>query len=636
MSRTVRCMLFIMLVAASTASAQSWPDPNAHHVVPYLTSGLTHGPCLGAPTATSVRVWVRTREPGPFEVLYATELPLGSDRPSVSGQTSGASDNTGVVQLTDLQPNTRYYYAVRVGDELADLRIDYHDNWPRFRTLPDESACPVAEYNPRGLFNFGFSIGCCASQDPVRSGGQYTSPPAFDTLLEQYGDEIAFHVMNGDTTYEERRDGTREGIRANYRLYWQRGRSWSRLLRNVPTLFTYDDHEIGWDIHGCGEVGLGAGKWLIRDPGTSVWNEYCGWASYPSPVHGRVHLGRAEVTEGSPDLLDPRADFTRLDLATASTLHIDPYTPKMEGTRIVHRPARQFDKNAGVYQIERIVDAHTLRLDRPARTDSAVSYSIGTHHWYQWQVANCHFFALDTRGERTRPNFADYDDPQRSILGQKQKQWLLEGVRQSSADFIFIISPDPFVIYHTAYHVNPQRGGVPKGDGFSSFVHEREELIEALDQLDKPVLVFTGDVHASASVQVTDNVWEMMCGPMGSTNHPLGTCGGGTMPLGGQWNSQGRPVRVKWIGTFPDNVTYARLRQPYFAVVQVNNVTPSPRPEGAGYQWMAFDAPQVVVRWHDGYSGRLVYAEGISALVEKKTSEAQQKETQANTDSHEP
>ena len=87
------------------------------------------------------------------------------------------------------------------------------------------------------------------------------------------------------------------------------------------------------------------------------------------------------------------------------------------------------------------------------------------------------------------------------------------------------------------------------------------------------------------------------------------------MPLAGDWNSQGRPVCIKWIGTFPDNVNYSRLRQPYFAVIQVNNVTPSPRPEGVGYQWFAFDAPQVVVRWHDGYTGRLVYAEGISSLI---------------------
>ena len=30
--------------------------------------------------------------------------------------------------------------------------------------------------------------------------------------------------------------------------------------------------------------------------------------------------------------------------------------------------------------------------------------------------------------------------------------------------------------------------------------------------------------------------------------------------------------------------------------------------------WTAYDSPQVVVRFHDGYTGKLVYAEGISLV----------------------
>ena len=130
-------------------------------------------------TETGVRIWIRTKEPTEFEVLYGTQLPLDSSSPKVAGRTEAAADNTGVVQLDGLQPDTRYYYAVRIGEHLADLRLDYHDRWPSFRTLPDASACTDPQHNPRGLFNYSFSIGCCASQDPVRSGGQYTSPPTF-------------------------------------------------------------------------------------------------------------------------------------------------------------------------------------------------------------------------------------------------------------------------------------------------------------------------------------------------------------------------------------------------------------------------------------------------------------------------
>jgi len=599
--------LVLVIAGGGAAGGQSWPDPVAHEVLPYTTAGLTHGPCLGQPGSTGMKVWLRTAKPSPFEIVFDTKTPLTASSPKVAGKTDPQADNTGVATLTGLQPNTRYFYGVRINGHLADLRVDASDPWPSFRTLPDESTCPDPKNNPRGLFNFAFSIGCCASQDPIRSGGQYASPPAFDTLLRQYGDDIAFHFMNGDTIYEERRDGTTEGIRANYRLYWQRGRSFSRLMRNVSMLFMYDDHEIGWDIHGCGEVGLGDGKWLIRDPGAAAWSEYCGWASYDADRRGRILFGKAEMKAGSPLLHDERADFSKLNLKRVSTLHVGPYT--LGGVKKT-RPA---PPNAGVYRIAEIADRHTLRLDRPAEKTGQAPYSIGTHHYYDWKVGNCHFFALDTRGERTRPNFDDYRDATRSILGSAQKRWLVEGVKKTDARFVFIISPDPFVIYHTAFHVNPSRGGAPKGDGFASFVHEREELIELFDRLEKPVLVLTGDVHASAAVKITDNVWEFLCGPMGSSNHPIGTCGGATMPFAGRWKSQGRAVHVKWIGTFPNNVHYSRLRQPYFAVVQVNNVSRSPRPKGTGYQWVAFDAPQVVVRFHDGYTGKLVYAEGISA-----------------------
>lgn len=48
-------------------------------------------------------------------------------------------------------------------------------------------------------------------------------------------------------------------------------------------------------------------------------------------------------------------------------------------------------------------------------------------------------------------------------------------------------------------------------------------------------------------------------------------------------------------------------------IVQVNNILKVASPDG-GYQFAAYDEPQVVVRWHDGYTGRLVYAESITTF----------------------
>ena len=63
-------------------------------------------------------------------------------------------------------------------------------------------------------------------------------------------------------------------------------------------------------------------------------------------------------------------------------------------------------------------------------------------------------------------------------------------------------------------------------------------LLEALDAIHKPVLILTGDVHHPFAAQVTDNVWEFLCSPINSANHPLGTAAA----PGNQFNFYG-PIR---------------------------------------------------------------------------------------------
>jgi hypothetical protein len=76
-----------------------------------------------------------------------------------------------------------------------------------------------------------------------------------------------------------------------------------------------------------------------------------------------------------------------------------------------------------------------------------------TLHYFDWELANCHFFALDTRGERGSFDKNRPDDPNTSLLGEAQRRWLIEGITSSRAEFIFIISSDPWVIYHTSFRM---------------------------------------------------------------------------------------------------------------------------------------------------------------------------------------
>jgi len=595
----------LVLAAPNRLAAQQteWPDPVANDVIPYQSSGLTHGPMLGAPGATSMRVWVRTGKPARFRVLYDSQLPLDSGSPAVEGTTQRGADNTGVVELSGLEPATRYYYGIAIDGQLADTRLDFHDPWPSFRTLPGRETFADSKNNPRGLFDLCFSVGCCASQEPVKSGGHYGSSPSFATLLREHGGEVMFHVMNGDYIYEELRDGTFDGYRANYRRYLERGRSRSRLLRHVPFLFTFDDHETGGDVQGPGEVGvLRSGPWLARDLSMRPWHEYCGWANFSQSQNAPPRYGEASTEASSRVLFDKQADFSTLRPETVSTIHV------WKG-----------QKNAGIYGLVKVLDKHRLQVEPAFPHTEECKYSVGAHNYFSWKLGNCHFFALDTRGERSGFRYAERREPDRFILGAAQRKWLIEGVRESDADFIFIISSVPWTVFHTAAHVRGMTKASlqPKGDSFGGYLHEREQLLTLFDKLDKPVLIFTGDVHNAMSIQVTDNVWEFLCGPMNSTGHPIGTAG--NPPLGGWFDSEGRRVKVKWVAGSPNNVHYSRLRSKFYAVVQVNNLIKAARPQGAGYQWVAYDAPQVVVRFHDGHRGRLVYAEGISrADVERQ------------------
>ncbi|MFV1965620.1 MAG: alkaline phosphatase D family protein [Pirellulaceae bacterium] len=608
--RIARLALGIVSIATVHALSQNppWPDPIAEQVVPAPSVGLVQGPMLGRPAATSVRLWVRTEEAMDFEIRYARQLPLNEDSPAVRGRTEASADNTGFVDLSGLAPYARYYYGVVLSGQLADTRVAHGDPWPRFRTLPDRSTTHDPVNNPKGLFNLSFSLCVGASQDPKRSGGQYTDPPAWDTLHRQFGDQVMFHIMNGDYTYEESRDGTTDGIRANYKLYMDRSRGMNRFMRHTPWLQMFDDHEVHDNLFGAGQVGFRKlrSRHINRDRQLSVWNEYAGWANPDTPQRGPLVFGSATVRQGSDIIETADVNCTTLDPRQVSTILVGKKDRKTDA------PASS--RNAGTYGLVKVLDAHRIQVTPEFVEDETVDFSIGTHHYYDSKIGNCHFFVIDTRSERSSFNAKDRRDPQSFLLGDTQRQWLMDGIKRTDAAFIFIVSSVGVVVPHSAFHVKPEAGDRSKGDGFPGFVHERERILDELDQIDKPIIFFTGDVHASVSAQITDNLWEFMVAPFNSNGHPIGTLG--NMPFTGWYNAEGRWARIKWVGSGPNNVHYSRLHRTFFAIARVNNVFSAPRPdgEGPGYQFIPYAYPQVVVTWYDGYTGEPVYSETVSPL----------------------
>ncbi len=576
---------------------------------------LTHGPILGRLAADEIGIWGRTSEPGSFRVRFGTGVD-DLDQLSDPAQTRLREDNTGWVHLRSLQPDTKYYYQI-LPEGAQTSRAEWSGS---FRTLPSSEKVRDAKHNPRGLFNFSFEF-ACGNHQPSNPG-----LPAFKTMLEQLDDRIHFAILNGDWLYEEKRDypvsdwlaqvrGSREeiprtvriaptivGVWENYKLYLSRGRNLAAWHREMPSFFTYDDHETLDDVNGTGSVGYRNRRAVFRDIGVEAWYHYLGWSN-PLPPRQRIWFGRAKLLAGSPVLLDAEADFGKLDLEQAATLMVHWGGPtawvsdfSLDGVG--------GDPNAGVYEVSEVLDRHRLRIRPAPGHNGEVSYSIGQLSYFRKRIANAEFFFLDTRGHRQLHDIRDPFKKGVSMIGERQKAWLRQGMSESGADFLFVVSSVNLMIPHVSTLGNPD-----KDEAWTAIAAEREELINFWDSLKKPVLVLTGDLHNSFAIKITDRVWEFASGPHNSSNHPARA--ESDRPPNGRFNSRGRSAEIRWSTYFLDDSPPPR-RQPVYCVVQVNNVFKNRAADGSD-RWVAFPWPQVLVQYYDGLSGALLYAEPILA-----------------------
>ena len=582
---------------------------------------LTDGPMLGHVTSDSVRVWGRTSDPSEFVVRYGL---FGEGMSNVSSPvaTSLAHDNTGVAVLDELKSDARYDYQIWVNGRP-------HGERGTFKTLPDQKALVDPEHNPDGLFNFRFQIGSCANQNPLHGIGHHT--PTYETLNRDWDDRVSFHIMNGDWLYEELRDYPVEawrmvqgvpqgavpnavqwmptvvGVWENYKLYLRRNHDLSDWHRNVPSYFTFDDHELVNDIWGTATAGKRHRRTVFRDIGTYAWYNYLGWAN-PTAYQADLHVGRGSMKAGSDLLVDPSADFIHMPLNEMLNLHVHWGTPEA-GINDMQYDNDDGHPNAYVYDIAEVVDAHTLRLHMPAKVTDTVTYSIGRRSYGKFRVGNCEFYLIDTRGSRDMHDIRERGRPGLSMLGAAQKDWLVRSMRESDAEFFFFISSVPFMIPHSGaggFEVDAAN----KEEAWTGFFDEREQLISFWDELNKPVFVMTGDLHNSFAVKITDKIWEFCCGPHNSVNH-VPVLDESNRPATGPFQFGPRACDIRWSSyILPDLPRLERL-YPHFCVVQVNNVFNMPQKLG-GTRRVAYPHPQVVFQYYDGRTGELAYAESIS------------------------
>ncbi|MCP5114634.1 MAG: alkaline phosphatase [bacterium] len=578
---------------------------------------ITHGPILGRLSTEGVGVWARTNTPGTFRVIYGT-APDRLDQVSTEVETTLAHDNTGWVHITGLKPNTRYWYRAVTAD---------HGNTAGggFRTLPRAADYRHAELNPKGLFNFRFEFACGNNQIPWQGAGH--DAPAFKTMLERLKDKIYFSIQNGDWLYEEQRmyqpaqwlaqvgakpeamprvlkvAPTLAGVWENYKLYLQRGANLAAYHRNMPHFFTFDDHEILNDVWGAGTPGLRDRRAAFRDIGVQAWYDYLGWAN-PTEFTQPIWFSEAQLTAGSDELLDPAADFTKLDLQQAGTLLVH-WGEETAGVNENALDGVGGIANAGVYGITEVLGKNRLKITPAPKESGKAAYSIGRRSYYKVRIGNAEIFFTDTRTHRQMHDTRQPDKPGLSMLGLQQRKWLLDGMRASDADFLFVVSSVNFMVPHVG---GGKVRAENKDDAWTVFLDEREHLIRTWDGLGKPVFVLTGDLHNSFVIKITDRVWEFASGPHNSQNHWY--TDEGNRPPNGRFQYGPRACDIRWSTFYRDDVPREQLQHPVYTVVQVNNVFNNPKTL-RGERWVAFPRPHVVVQYYDGRSGDLLYAETV-------------------------
>ena len=579
---------------------------------------VTHGPMLGRPASDSMTLWARTNYPGKVTLYYGTRE---NDLDQTATFTTAISDdNTGTVTLDGLKPRTEYFY-----------RFDNSQLKGSFRTLNSADEVRHPEYNPEGLFNLRFEFACGNNQSGNGNsvGGHL---PVYDTLNRDVRETIDFAILNGDWLYEEDRDfpadlwarqvgldplklpapvdhaPTIVGVWENYKTYLHRARNLSEWHRHVPSFYTADDHELINDIYATAETGYVNRRAVFRDIGTEAWYDYLAWAN-PTEHDTPTHFGKATFKAGSDILEDPNADFTKLNLDAMANLHVH-WGTETAGVPDAELDAQPGDPNSAVYAIKEVLGPNKVRIEPAAKADGQQNYSIGRRNYGRFSVSNCDFFLLDTRAHRDLHDVDNPTKPGASMLGKQQLQWLIDGVTNSEADFLFIVSSVNFMVPHVGSGGgDDKQETIKKDDAWTVFLEEREQLIELWDGLEQQVFVLTGDLHNSFAINITDNVWEFASGPHNSINHAPEK-DEGDRPVNGTFQYGPRPCEIRWSTYAMTDIPREHRKYPHYCVVQVNNVFNNPL-ERDGERLIAYPRPQVIFQFFDAFTGKLSYSETI-------------------------
>jgi alkaline phosphatase D len=222
---------------------------------------LLHGPMLGAVTHRSARFWIRTLNEVSFKIQVSTTKTMVAPLQLATGRTSATEDFTGVLEVSGLKPDTRYYYELSVNDRAVPLKTP-----PSFRTYP----------HPGGKSRFRIAF-----------GGGSNNKPEFESMWDtiRIRKPLAFLGL-GDNNYYNMPEPLSV---PRYCYYMRHARpEWRRMVASTAVYGIWDDHDFaGNDSIGGPRIDEPVWKRPVWHVFKENWNNpyYGGGAAQPGCWH---------------------------------------------------------------------------------------------------------------------------------------------------------------------------------------------------------------------------------------------------------------------------------------------------------------------------------------------------------------
>jgi alkaline phosphatase D len=253
-------------------------------------------------------------------------------------------------------------------------------------------------------------------------------------------------------------------------------------------------------------------------PARIAWSGDLGGGGHCRDVEDGYRIFRA-MTEHRPDLFLFVGDTIYADHVCGSRPHVpgaDFVATTLEGYRAKHRYNRadrevqRFLRTVPVYAIW---DDHEVRNDfdgpreplMPAAREAFLDYwpiagpASEPHRLYRrvrWG-RHAEIFILDTR--QYRSSKSEHDGPDKTMLGEEQRRWLLARLTASDATWKFVVSSVPLGIYTGGRESDAWSSanllGFPRGNG-TGYAFERDLILATLrDRGVRNVVFLTTEVH---------------------------------------------------------------------------------------------------------------------------------------------